>query len=284
MSRIHRAVDKADREGLLTRTQALEPSPPAWPETGAAPPVPAEAEPIPKQDDDLGGVELDPMLVVAVEPTSAAAEQYRLLRTHLTPRDRAQRLQVVLITSPRNGDGKTVTAANLAVTMAQEFQQRVLLLEADLRRPTVGGLLDLPPSAGLAGVLLGTSTVEAALVQVPGQYLTVLPAGDPPARPTELISSSAMRRTIESLRSRFDRIVIDTPPVALADTHLLGPLADGILMVVRAGVTPRDAVERALSAFDREKVLGLVLNEVEGTRDAYDDYAYVQAPALMNAD
>jgi Mrp family chromosome partitioning ATPase len=88
-----------------------------------------------------------------------------------------------------------------------------------------------------------------------------------------------MRRTIEALRSQFDRIIVDSPPVALADTHLLGPLADGVLKVVRAGITPRDAVERALSAFERGKVLGLVLNDVEGPVDTYE-YAYAETPAL----
>jgi capsular exopolysaccharide synthesis family protein len=243
----------------------------------------AEPTPLADENDAAPDGEMDPLLVVAVEPASVAAEQYRLLRTHLTARDRVRRLQVVLVTSPRNGDGKTLTAANLAVSMAQEFQQRVLLLEADLRRPTVSGLFDLPPSPGLAGVLIGSATLESALVSVPGQHLTVLPAGNPPARPTELIGSISMRHTIEALRSRFDRIVVDTPPVALADTHLLGSFADGILMVVRAGVTPRDAVERSLAAFDRDKVLGLVLNEVEGTVDYYA-YEYAETPVLMTAD
>jgi capsular exopolysaccharide synthesis family protein len=231
------------------------------------------------EGEDARTGELDPLLVIAAEPASVAAEQYRLLRTHLSARDRIRRLQVVLVTSPRNGDGKTLTAANLAASMAQEFQHRVLLLEADLRRPTVGGLFDLPASDGLAGVLLGSATLESALVAVPGQHLTVLPAGDPPAQPTELIGSTAMHRTMEALRSQFDRIVVDTPPVALADTRLLGSFADGILMVVRAGVTPRDAVERSLAAFDRDKVLGLVLNEVEGPVDTYE-YAYAETPAL----
>jgi capsular exopolysaccharide synthesis family protein len=283
MSRIHRAMEKADREGLLTRTHAPEPPPAAWPAT--APPPTSLADPalIEEGDDAARDGELDPTLVVAVEPASVAAEQYRMLRTHLAARDRVRRLQVVLVTSPRNGDGKTLTAANLAMSMAQEFQQRVLLLEADLRRPTVSDLLDLPPSPGLAGVLIGSDPLESALVPVPEHHLTVLPAGDPPARPTELLGSTAMRRTIDALRSQFDRIVVDTPPVALSDTHLLGSFADGVLMVVRAGITPRDAVERGLAAFDRDKVLGLVLNEVDGAVDAYA-YAYAETPVLMTAE
>jgi capsular exopolysaccharide synthesis family protein len=282
MSRIHRAMEKADREGRLTRTHGADPSPPEWAET-APPAMPLEAPASIAEGADERTGEPVPLLVVAAEPASVAAEQYRLLRTHLSARDRVRRLQVVLITSPCNGDGKTLTAANLAVSMAQEFQHRVLLLEADLRRPTVGGLFDLPASEGLAGVLIGSATLASALVPVPGQHLTVLPAGDPPARPTELIGSTAMHRTMEALRSQFDRVVVDTPPVALADTHLLGSFADGILMVVRAGVTPRDAVERSLAAFDRDKMLGLVLNEVEGTMDGYA-YEYAEAPVLMTAD
>jgi protein-tyrosine kinase len=293
MSRIHRVVEKAERDGRLTRTQGVEPpTPPNLPGAGAEVSHGTEANPIESAGlrvalappDITATPALDPLLIVAAEPASPAAEQYRLLRTHLFAHDRSRRLQLVLVTSPCNGDGKTLTAANLAVAMAQEYQQRVLLLEADLRRPTISSLFDLPASPGLAGVLVGGAAIETALVPVADQHLTLLPAGEPPASPTELVGSAGMRRTIESLRSQFDRIVIDTPPVALADTHVLASFADGILLVVRAGVTPRDAVERALGAFDRNKLLGLVLNEVEGLADDYYAYAYTQSPVLMAAD
>jgi protein-tyrosine kinase len=303
MSRIHRIVEKAEREGLLTRTRSLpEDTPPAPPVERfeepepeplheVAPPQTGAAQAGEATEDELARVRsihsapafvgIDPLLVVSAEPTSFAAEQFRLLRTRLSTRDKTRRTQTVLVTSPQNGDGKTITATNLALSMAQEFLGRVLLVEADLRRPSVGALLRLPASPGLADVLVGVASIEEALVPVPGQHLTVLAAGGHPARPTELMGSSVMRRTLEALRAQFDRIVIDTPPVVLADTHVLATLADAILLVVRAGVTPRPAVERALAAFDREKVLGLVLNDVE---EQIDTYTYAAPYALASSE
>lgn len=297
MSRIHRIVEKAEREGLLTRTRAVaEPPPPPPPRPVPVDRLATDIDPVgltfprggreavvphaPRSAPALDApgppvIEIDPLLVVTAEPSSPAAEQFRLLRTRLSARNDGRPLRVVLVTSPLNGDGKTVTSANLALSIAQEFQQRVVLVDADLRRPALGALFDLPAGPGLADVLIGTASLEEALVPVPAQHLTVLPAGGPPARPSELVGSTAMRRTLETLRSQFDRIVIDTPPVALADTHVLSSLADGVLMVVRAGVTPSPDVERALAAFDREKLLGLVLNGVEEAAD--DGYRHPKA-------
>ena len=122
---------------------------------------------------------------------------------------------------------------------------------------------------------MGAADVDAALVHLPDQHLTVLPAGTPTAQPAELLGSAGMRRLLDVLRTRFDRIVIDMPPVApLADVHVLSPMADGLLMVVRAGITPKPAIERALSGLDMGKVLGLVLNAAEETRDGYGDGGY----------
>ena len=107
----------------------------------------------------------------------------------------------------------------------------------------------------------------------------MLPAGLPPSRPAELLGSAAMRRVLDTLRTRFDRILIDVPPVApLADLHILAPMVDGLLMIVRAGVTPKPAIERALAGLDASKVLGLVLNESGGeSTDSYnyEGYGYI---------
>jgi capsular exopolysaccharide synthesis family protein len=150
-----------------------------------------------------------------------------------------------------------------------------VLVEADLRRPTLASLFGLRESPGLVDILVGAATLDDALAAVPNHHLFVLPAGMAAARSTELLASAAMQRILDALRARFDRIVIDTPPVAVADTHVLSRTADGILLVVRAGVTPRPAIERALEGMEREKVLGMVLNEVEETNGAYDyRYAY----------
>jgi capsular exopolysaccharide synthesis family protein len=215
------------------------------------------------------------LFVAATEPGSAAAEQYRLLRTRLEGREHGRRSHFVLVTSPGVGDGKTITSANLALTMAQEFQHTVVLVEADMRRPTLAALFGVRAEPGLVDVLVGAATLEDALVTVPGHNLFVLPAGLAAGRSTELLASSMMARVADSLRARFDRIVIDTPPVTLADTHVLARLADGVLMVVRAGVTPRPALEHALAGVDRDRVMGIVLNEVDETPG---EYAYQSPP------
>lgn len=277
MSRLQRAVAKADREGLLAWTGREEVNRTATsPRVMPAPPkrTAPEAEPwssgFESTDSDVPDVvQLSPLFVAATHPTSTAAEQYRLLRTRLEGRDRGRRVQVVLITSPGAGDGKTTTSANLALTMSQDFNHSVVLVEADLRRPTLAGLCGISPERGLVDVLLGVSPLDDVLVQLPGQSLFVLPAGQATTRSNELLGSLMMTRLIETLRSRFDRIVVDSPPITLADTHVLARLADGLLVVVRAGVTSRPSLEHALEGVERERIAGLVLNDVDLSVGAY---------------
>lgn len=280
MSGIHRALEKAEREGRLTWTQPRETA------TLAPPPEPAPApavrpvtlrdaadltEPHAWRTTEATGTRMSPLFVVVHDPASAAAEEYRLLHTRLEAADHGRRIQVLVVTSPRLGEGKTTTSANLALTIAREFQRRVVLVEADLRRPVLASMFGLPPGPGLADVLLGTATLEQALVMLPEDHLYVLPGGVAAARSIELVSSHGMQRVIDTLRSRCDRIVVDSPPVSLSDTHVLARLADGILLVVRAGVTPRPAVENALASLDRQRLLGIVVNQVE---DGPEEYRY----------
>jgi capsular exopolysaccharide synthesis family protein len=288
MSRIHRLVEKAEQEGLLTWTRGGDAGPSqatAVEEPPAAPvaepavvtdhvvsarwPEPSQPQaPAPDGDDaevaeSEAGPGIHPLLIAATAPGSEAAEQYRLLRTRLEGRELGRRAQLMLVTSAQIGDGKTTTSANLALTMAQEFQQKVVLVDADLRRPSLAALFGVEDGPGLVDVLVGAASLEEALVAIPDQHLLLLPAGLSAVRSTELLASSMMQRVLETLRARYDRIVVDTPPVTVADTHVLARLADGLILVVRAGMTPRPAVERALNHVDRAKVLGLVLNEVD---------------------
>jgi capsular exopolysaccharide synthesis family protein len=307
MSRIQEILSKAERDGTARRTRALSdegniapavtipqartqtpvyepavaPAPHVWnPATAPAAPAPSFEAPAerPAPPAPATGM-LDPHLVAALAPHSLAAEQYRSLRTRIKRAENGRAVRAIIVTSPAKGDGKSLTAANLALTMAQEYQQRVLLLDADLRRPTVHRLLAINDGPGLSDVLTGAVDVNQALVSLPGHHLTVLPAGTPPNHPAELLGSAAMRRLLDTLRTRFDRILIDMPPVApLADLHILAPMADGVLMIVRAGVTPKPAIERALSGLDMSKVLGLVLNETGGNatdRETYEGYGYI---------
>ena len=297
MSRIQEILSKAERDGTARRTRSLIedgptpavnlpprppapagasafeslPHPPAWTAAATAPALEPEPESVHATST------LDPHLVSALAPQSFAAEQYRALRTRIKRAESGRALRAIVITSPNKGDGKSVTAANLAITMAQEFQQRVLLVDADVRRPAIRDLFGLPDGPGLVDVLIGAVDLNQALVHLPEFNVTVLPAGTTPTHPAELLGSASMRRVLDTLRTRFDRILIDMPPVApLADLHIVAPMADGLLMIVRAGVTPKPAIERALSGLETSKVLGLVLNESGEQRDAdYDGYGYI---------
>jgi capsular exopolysaccharide synthesis family protein len=309
MSRIHDILDKAEREGTARRLRTAGGTPPAagelpgeipdvhaHPRVSAAAAAVREVAPPPMahppashapalepvrgvvQPQEIRGAELDPVLVSALAPQSLAAEQYRALRTRIIQSDNGRVIRTIAITSPSKGDGKSVNATNLALTMAQEFQRRIVLVDADLRHPRAHQLLGLTEGVGLADVLAGDVELETAMVSLPEHNLTVLPAGIPPTHPAELLGSSAMRRVIETLRQRFDRIVIDMPPAApLADAQILAPLVDGVVVIVRAGVTPRPAIDRTLAAFDRSRVLGLVLNEAGVAPDGYYGAEYTGA-------
>ena len=288
MSRIQEILKKAEREGSVHRTRAIVAERPAASATAQAlaepplsrveaPPVtiPVVPAPAPRQI----ATAADPRLVAATAPQSIAAEQYRSLRTRVSRAENGRPLRTIIITSPNKGDGKSLTAANLAITMAQEFQQRVLLVDADLRRPSIHRLFGIDETPGLSDVLMGGATLDDALVSAGEHRLAILPSGPVPSHPAELLGSAAMRRVLDTLRTRFDRILIDMPPVApLADVAIASTMADGVLMIVRAGVTPKPAIERALSGLDASKVLGLVLNDAGESTNAYGyggHYGYV---------
>jgi capsular exopolysaccharide synthesis family protein len=299
MSRIHEILRKAQQEGQTHRTRDLGALPrrsPVGPEAPlGAPHTPASrkgpdtpamalsaaelALPPPPAVERADGVAFDPRLVTATEPQSLAAEQYRTLRTRIARAENGRALRVIVVTSPGKGDGKSLSAANLALAMAQEFQRRVLLVDADLRRPHLHRLFGVPAGPGLADVTVGAAALEDALVTLPDHHLTLLRAGTPPGHPAELLGSTPMRRALEMLKGRFDRIVMDAPPAApLADVGILAPLADAVLLIVRAGVTTRPAIERALDIVDRSRVLGLVLNDTGGPHAEHDyQEAYLRA-------
>ena len=280
--RVAPAIPDVSRQPALRRPGAPAPTMPVA-ETAIREHEPTVHHPpaytTPVEGTPRGVSDLDHHLVAALAPTSLAAEQYRSLRTRLKRVESGRALRTIAVTSPNKGDGKSLTASNLALTMAQEFQQRVLLIDCDLRRPSIHRLFGLSDGPGLGDVLMSAAELDDALVALPEFHLTVLPAGLPPSRPAELLGSSAMRRLLDTLRSRFDRILIDVPPVApLADLHILAPMVDGLLMIVRAGITPKPAIERALAGLDASKVLGLVLNASGGETSEsynYEGYGYI---------
>jgi protein-tyrosine kinase len=285
MTRAHRILSKADRDGTTRHmAPALERadiellserrSRFAWnPGEDLAPSV-ADESPLPPPPRELTpavaarpvfGTTLDKDMVAALSPFSPAAEQFRTLRTRIAQVESAGQRRVILVTSPGTGDGKTVTAANLALTMAQEFQRQVLLIDGDLRNARLHECLGIPREPGLSDVLAGDVPLEDALVSLSEYRVIALPAGTPHGRPTELLSSEPMRRLIENLGRRFDRVVIDSTSAHFADAGVLEPLVDGVLLIVRAGRTSRPSVARALGLVPRAKLLGLVLNDSRAT-------------------
>jgi protein-tyrosine kinase len=285
MTRAHRILSKADRDGttrhmapaleradielLSDRRSRFAWNPgedlaPSAVDESPLPPAPRELVPtVPARP--VFGTTLDKDMVAALSPFSPAAEQYRTLRTRIAQVESAGQRRVILVTSPGTGDGKTVTAANLALTMAQEFQRQVLLVDADLRNPRLHECLGIPREPGLSDVLAGDVPLEDALVSLSEYRVIALPAGTAHGRPTELLSSEPMRRLIENLGRRFDRVVIDSTSAHFADAGVLEPLVDGVLLIVRAGRTSRPSVARSLGLVPRAKLLGLVLNDSRAT-------------------
>jgi capsular exopolysaccharide synthesis family protein len=268
MSRIQNILEKAEREGSVRRVRTM-------PETVAATalaydapgptsppadePMPVASEPAPART--MPAARFDPNLVAVLASGSPAAEQYRALRTRIAQVDHGSAVDVVLLTSPGRGEGKSLTAANLALTMGQDVQTRVCVVDANLRHPRLHGLFGVAETPGLGDVLAGRATLAEALIRFDDQAMVLLPAGHPPSHPAELLGSTAMRRTIEMLRTQFDRVIIDAPAAGpLADVGILAPLVDGVLLVVHAGVTTKPAIQEAVATIPGDKFLGVVLN------------------------
>jgi succinoglycan biosynthesis transport protein ExoP len=231
------------------------------------------------------------------QPFSIGTEAFRMLRTSLVWSDGADKLKTLMVTSAAPGEGKTLTAANLSASFAHDGLQ-VLLVDCDVRRPRLHGLFRVPRSPGLLDLLAppnsgGGSTVGSlsfnigesdgddplahALRPTPIRGLTLLSCGALPTSASNLLSGIRMRSLLKELNHRFDLVILDTPPVlATADAGILGSLADGVLLVVRAGQTDRSAAQRAYQQLAQggARVVGAVLNDPKGEVSQYGDYYY----------
>ncbi|MBI4638182.1 MAG: CpsD/CapB family tyrosine-protein kinase [Candidatus Rokubacteria bacterium] len=223
---------------------------------------------------------IDERLVSFVRPASVEAEQYRVLRHVVETLRKNASLQVVAVTSPGVGDGKTTTAINLAGALAQSAEARVLLADIDLRRPAVARQLGLRGSrGGLLDVLMESGlTPEDTVEHLPRFNLSVLPAGGPAAAPYELLKSSRFEALLDEARRRYDYVVLDTPPFApVPDCRLVAKCVDGFLVVVGAHRAPRAMLAEALDLMDPAKVIGLVFNGDDARRSRYYD-VYAGSP------
>jgi capsular exopolysaccharide synthesis family protein len=216
-------------------------------------------------------------LVVTPSISPISLEQYRRLAATLHRRQADRRIKTVLVASTMAGEGKTLTAVNLALTFSESYGRNVLLIDGDLRRPTTHDVLEVPNILG-SGVGLTTETDQKlSLIQV-SPRLSVLTAGQPDADPMDRLASDRMRRVLAEAAAQFDWVIIDTPPVGtVPDATLLATMADVVLLVVQAGRTPARLVQRTVEALGRDRVIGVVLNKTDDrvvSSDSSSPYGY----------
>jgi len=213
------------------------------------------------------------VLLTQVEANSSVAESYRQLRTSLLLSSASHAPRTLLITSSQPAEGKTTTSVNTAISLAQTGAA-VLIIDADLRRPRVHKVFGLKNGAGLSNYLAGEADL-AALIQIAMPNLYVLPVGPLPPNPAELLGSPKMKQLIETLSANFDYVVIDSPPVSsFADSLILSSLVEGVIIVVKAGVTSREMAQRTKAHLQSvgAKILGVVVNQIK--LQPHDYYYY----------
>jgi succinoglycan biosynthesis transport protein ExoP len=219
-------------------------------------------------------------LVVQTDPQSHRSEAFRRLRTNLQFLDIADRPKSIVVTSSTPGEGKSTVSINLAITLA-DAGSRVLLVDADLRRPSVAEYMGLEGAVGLTTVLIGEAPLQDVVQPWGNGYLHVLPSGQVPPNPSELLGSRSMANLLEQLTQLYDIVLIDTPPLLpVTDAAILSKLTGGALMVVRANKVDRQQVAEAMGSLETvgARVLGVILNGlVRGAGDSYAYYDYSSA-------
>jgi capsular exopolysaccharide synthesis family protein len=288
MSRLDQAMSRASRRGALGSRTASE----TWRASDEFAFEPASSSSIaglasfgpapPTRPADFDALWPDRQAVrknekIVVGPMArACVEQYRKIGAALHELQSARASKTLLITSALAREGKTLTACNLALTLSHSYNQKVLLIDADLRRPGVHKLLRVPNVNGLSHALASHRSTATYVCQL-SDTLFVLPAGEPDPDPFAGLTSVRMRRLVHECADGVNWVLIDTPPVGLlADATSLAVMADLTLLVVRAGATPYQLVQRAIDAIGRERLAGVVMNGVERSQlaDAYEYYGY----------
>jgi capsular exopolysaccharide synthesis family protein len=192
-----------------------------------------------------------------------AAEQFRKLAAQIVRAQETHGVKVVTVTSALQGEGKSFTSTALAMTLANSYKRDVLLVDADMRLPSLQTLFQLPAGWGLSELLDQARTDQISPYQV-SPMLAVLTAGRPNRDPVGALTSPRMREFIEAASAKYDFVIVDTPPVAvLPDANLLGSMVDAVLLVIAAGETQYEFVKRAVEAIKKERILGVVMNRAE---------------------
>ncbi|MGG7099116.1 CpsD/CapB family tyrosine-protein kinase [Clostridium sardiniense] len=213
------------------------------------------------------------MFIVEKKPKSIPAESYRVLRTNIQYSSIDKKIKRMLVTSSEPGEGKSTTTGNLALTFSQD-EKRVLLIDCDLRKPSIHKKFRISNNIGLSDVILDNSKLDKALIKR-NDYLDILPAGKVPPNPSELLGSKALEDLLDELGKKYDVIILDTPPVhAVTDAQILSTKVDGVILVVRAERTKKESVISAKATLDKvnANILGTVLNGGESSKGKYYYY------------
>jgi capsular exopolysaccharide synthesis family protein len=213
-------------------------------------------------------------LVVSKGADKLLVHQFRRLVATLLQAQGSTPLKTIMVTSAAPGDGKTLTALNLALVLSESYGRRVLLVEGDLRRPAICAAAGLPTtSEGLSEVIRAEDDRKVSLIHLT-ELLTLMPAGQPDPDPLSGLTSPRLGRLLAEASEQFDWVIIDSPPLGAApDASLMAPLVDAVLLVIRAGQTPHGIVQHAIETLGPERILGVVLNAVSSdVASGYDDY------------
>lgn len=227
------------------------------------------AKPLYKQN------QADTNLVTLLNPQSFESEQFKILRTNLLFPVSGKPPRTILVTSAVPGEGKSFVSANLAVSIAQNIEEHVLLMDCDIRRPSQHRSFGFDDVPGLSEYLSRRIPLSSLLLKTQVKKLSLLPAGTPPHNPSELLSSEPMSALVEEVKARYpDRyIIIDSPPPKFtAETAALARQVDGIVLVVNSGKTPRGLVEELVETLGKEKILGIVMNRFNFQGSRYYGY------------
>ncbi|MBV7505579.1 CpsD/CapB family tyrosine-protein kinase [Bacillus sp. sid0103] len=210
-------------------------------------------------------------LITKLSPRSSISEQYRTVRTNIQFSSVGEDVKTILVTSASPGEGKSMTAANLAVVYAQQGKS-VLLIDADLRKPTVHYTFRVDNSRGLSNILAGGATLVEAVITSEVENLNILTSGPIPPNPSELLASKRMNALIEEARHFYDIILFDTPPIlVVTDAQILANICDGSVLVVRSKCTEFDPAQKAIEVLNAAegKILGAILNDSDKKESDY---------------
>ena len=213
------------------------------------------------------------MFVMEAKPKSVEAEAYRSLRSNIEYSAFDEEYRVIVVTSSLPSEGKSLTAGNLALALAQG-DKKVLLVDCDMRKPSLHKKFKISNVSGISDLLLNKGTMES-VVNNYSDNLTIITAGKVPPNPAEMLASKVMTKFIDEMRNHFDYIILDTPPLqAVTDAQILATKADGVLLVVRSKTTKKDAVEASVDLINKVngKIIGTVLNAVDNLHNKYYYY------------